>query len=130
MFFIGIFGIQNKEKEIKLIDNIQCKNCSKNTTGRLIKTYNYFHFFFIPLFKWNEKYHLICNGCAYVYEISKEKGKSIERGEEAEITYWDLKPDESMSYNNFLGNNICSSCGKELKPGYEYCPYCGTKVKN
>lgn len=26
MFFIGIFGVENKDKEIKNLDNISCKN--------------------------------------------------------------------------------------------------------
>lgn len=129
MFFIGIFGIQNKQKEIKFLNNIQCRNCNKDSGGNLIKTYNFFHFFFIPLFKWNEKYYIICSGCGFVYEIPKDKGKGIERGEDIEITYWDLKPDEYGIYGYHPANQRCGNCGKELKPGYEYCPYCGTKIK-
>ncbi|MEE0726422.1 MAG: zinc-ribbon domain-containing protein, partial [Clostridium saudiense] len=28
MFFIGIFGIDNKFKEIKVLNNFSCKNCN------------------------------------------------------------------------------------------------------
>ena len=28
MFFIGIFGIENKQKEVKKLENIYCKTCS------------------------------------------------------------------------------------------------------
>ena len=91
MFFIGVFGIDNKEKEIKILNNFCCKNCNESSEAKLIKTYSFFHFFFLPLFKWNEKYYVICNGCNSIFNIDKEKGKAIERGEKSEISYWDLK---------------------------------------
>ena len=77
MFFIGIFGIESKSKEIKILENLQCKKCNLKTKGKLIKTFDCFHFFFIPLFKWNESYYVVCNRCNSVYEIPKEKGKEI-----------------------------------------------------
>ena len=49
MFFIGVFGIEDKEKEIKIIRNFQCKNCSISNGGKINKTFTYFHFFFIPI---------------------------------------------------------------------------------
>ena len=85
MFFIGIFGVDNKEKEIKILNNIVCKNCNISNGGKLIKTFTYFHFFFIPIFKWNEKYYVICSGCNSIFSISNEKGKAIEKGENIEI---------------------------------------------
>lgn len=127
MFFIGVFGIENKEKEIKFIDNIQCKNCNK-PGGKLVKTYNYFHFFFLPLIKWKEKYYFICEGCKSIYEIPKEKGKAVEKGEDIEISYWDLKAAEAYPYYS-LERIRCKDCGKELKANYEYCPYCGSKTR-
>ena len=70
MFFIGVFGIDNKEKEIKILNNFCCKNCNESSEAKLIKTYSFFHFFFLPLFKWNEKYYVICNGCNSIFNIS------------------------------------------------------------
>lgn len=129
MFFFGIFGVQSKQKEIAAFTKVQCRNCDKEHGGRLIKTYNYFHFFFIPLIKWNERYHVTCNGCNSIYEISKEKGKDIENGADIEITYWDLKPVESE--NNYASlNKRCDNCGREIRRDYEYCPYCGKKLND
>lgn len=127
MFFIGIFGIENKEKEIKIINNFTCKNCNRLTIGRVIKHYEFFHFFFIPIFKWNEKYYVECGSCKQIFSISKEKGKMIERGENIELTYWD-----SNEINNTYGyniNNICNNCGKVVDSKYRYCPYCGHEIK-
>lgn len=123
MFFVGIFGIETKEKKIKELSNFFCKSCNKEEQGQLIKNYNYFHFFFLPVFKWNERYFLLCNNCSTVYEISKEKGKRLESGED-NITYWDLK--EIKFYNK---RRICKSCNKEIEDSFLYCPYCGNKLE-
>ena len=125
MFFIGIFGVESKEKEIKVIDNLPCKSCNRSTRGKIIKSYSYFHFFFLPIFKWNEEYFVICEGCKTVFSISKDKGKALERGENIEITYWDLN--EVNKYNYY--NIACSNCGKIVSNDYKYCPYCGNKMR-
>lgn len=131
MFFIGIFGVENKEKEIKVLDKITCKKCQSTTSGRLIKSYNFFHIFFIPLFKWNESYYILCNNCRTVFLIPKEKGKAIEQGENIELTYWDMQEihDEYSDSNSYThGNKICSSCGNEVNKDFKYCPYCGKMI--
>ena len=127
MFFIGVFGIENKEKEIKVLNNFTCKSCNTLTSARIIKHYEFFHFFFIPIFKWNEKYYVECSSCRRIFSISKEKGKSIERGENVEITYWDLhEVNNAYGYNI---NNVCKNCGKVVDFEYKYCPYCGNEIK-
>jgi len=131
MFFIGIFGIESKDKEIKHLNNISCSNCNEESDAKLIKTYNFFHFFFIPLFKWNERYYVICNRCSTIFEIPRDKGKRIENGEDMEITYWDLKKVETGYYNyGYTAGNICSHCGRTVESHFEYCPYCGTRLRN
>lgn len=131
MFFIGVFGIQNKQKEIEYRNSIPCRDCADEPGGKLIKTYNFFHFFFIPLFKWNEKYYVICSGCNAVYEIPKDKGKRIENGEDVEITYWDLKTVETGYYGGgHSAMNKCAHCGRTVDSSFEFCPYCGTRLRN
>ncbi|GAA0070493.1 zinc ribbon domain-containing protein [Clostridium sardiniense] len=131
MFFIGIFGIESGQKEIKTLNNIPCKVCNVNTTGQLIKTFSLFQFFFIPIFKWNEMYYIKCNRCSTIYEIPKDKGKKIENGEDVDITYWDLNEIDNGHSDNYYYSpkNICPSCGRTLEKDYKYCPYCGTKIK-
>ena len=36
MFFIGIFGIDNKFKEIKVLNNFSCKNCNISNGASLV----------------------------------------------------------------------------------------------
>lgn len=128
MFFIGIFGIDNKIKEIKNLTRFSCKNCNISNGARLIKSYTFFHFFFIPLFKWNEEYYVICNGCNSSFSISKDKGKEIERGGYVEITYCDLK-EVNNNYGSYYAVKRCSRCNREVENNFEYCPYCGEKIK-
>jgi RNA polymerase subunit RPABC4/transcription elongation factor Spt4 len=129
MFFIGIFGIESKEKEITIIDNINCNRCKSTVKGHLIKSYDFFHFFFIPIFKWNEKYYLVCENCNEVYGVKKEKGKAIESGENINITYWDLYDLDQKQYgSNVYGKTICSNCKNEVDGNFKFCPYCGTKI--
>jgi len=124
MFFIGIFGIENKYKEIKLLNDLSCVRCNKVVNAKLIKKFDFFHFFFIPIFKWNIEYYVKCENCKAIFTISKEKGKAIENGEQIEITYWDLK--ETGDYINC--NHKCLNCGREVEKAYSYCPYCGEKM--
>lgn len=124
MFFIGIFGIDYKEKEIKIIENFYCKACTEGKTGKLIKRFSYFHFFFIPILKWNEHYYIVCQECQKIYEISKEKGKACEKDNEIQISYWDLMESKSP-----LAPRICSNCGREVDDEYKFCPYCGNNIK-
>lgn len=129
MFFLGVFGIENKDKVIKILENISCKKCNSTVTGRLIKNFNLFHFFFIPIFKWDERYYVICDRCNALYSIEKEKGKAIERGEDVKITYWDLQ-EIKQEYNSdeYFQGNICKNCGREVDISFKYCPHCGAKL--
>lgn len=129
MFFIGIFGIENKENEIKVLNNISCEKCNTNVMGRLIKNFDYFHFFFLPLFKWNESYYVVCTRCNSIYSIPKDKGKAIENGENIELTYWDINKINNKYYDNaYYEPKICSNCGTKLQYNFKYCPHCGEKV--
>ena len=125
MFFIGVFGIEEKTIKIKILNNLNCGRCRQTGNATLIKKFNFFHFFFIPIFKWNVEYYVQCERCNAVYTIPKEKGRAIENNEKVEITYWDLKD----AFNDIYYNNKCLNCGKELDRKYNYCPYCGEKIK-
>jgi len=129
MFFIGVFGIENKDKEIKSLNNISCKKCNMTVTGNLIKNFDFFHFFFIPIFKWNEKYYVVCDQCKSVYIIPKDKGKAIEHGENIEISYWDMQEAYTYGYsNNYYDENKCKNCGTKVDSKFKYCPHCGAKI--
>lgn len=129
MFFIGIFGVENKQKEIKELENIECKTCETRTRGVLIKSYEYFHIFFIPILRWDEKYYVMCKRCNSIYEISKEKGKVIESGESLDLKFDDMVLiQEGEKYGRRAVKKVCPNCGKLIEGDYKYCPYCGVEI--
>ena len=71
---------------------------------------------------------MICNGCNFSFSIPKDKGKAIERGEDVEITYWDLK-EVNNNYGSYYTVKRCSRCNREVENDFEYCPYCGEKIR-
>lgn len=124
LFFIGIFGMETKEKEIRDIQNVICKACGQMTSYRLVKTYNYFHIFFIPLFKWGKKYYLISRCCNSMFEIPVELGEALEGGRDVPVRDEDLTP-----IHHGYSLIICPSCRRHVDPEYSYCPYCGTRIR-
>ena len=129
MFFIGVFGIEHKQREICEVNQLQCKNCEGVSSGKLYKTFQCFHFFFVPIIKWNEEYYLKCNRCRKIFKISSEKGRDFEKCMGKKLTYWDLEEVK----NNYEGEDsaekmVCQNCGEKIDNKYKYCPYCGSKM--
>lgn len=131
MFFFGILGISSKEKELRDINNIICKKCSSMTTYKLIKVYNVFHIFFIPIIRWGEKYYLKSRCCGTIFEVSKELCKRLET--EKDINIKDENINEVYSgceeefYNQY--QITCNKCGNRADSSFKYCPYCGEKLR-
>lgn len=130
MFFFGIFGVESKEKEIGIIQNIICKSCGSMSSYRLIKIYSYFHFFFIPLFRWGETYYIEARCCGALFKVDREKGRQLENGRDIPLTDEDLtEVDKGDHYNNgYSSGETCPVCGRRVDSSYKYCPYCGNKI--
>jgi hypothetical protein len=112
MFFVGILGIESKQKEIRTIPNMMCKACGRLTSYSLIKTYNYFQLFFIAIFKWGETYRLMSKCCGSVFELTKEQGEDLEKGNTSDFNDLNI----IMVENNSCRTNIfCHNCGARLK---------------
>ena len=126
MFFIGIFGIEMKEKEIRDIQNKICKLCGAMTSFRLFKTYSYFQIFFIPLFKWNIRYYVISRCCNTMFEIPKEVGEALEGGRDIPLKDEDMKPVFTEGREDYI---ICPKCKKPVDNNFSFCPYCGTRLR-
>ena len=124
MFFFGIMGIEDRKKSIKYIQNVICKGCEVMSTYELVKVYTIFHFFFIPLIKFNKKYYLVSRCCNSVFQLSAEIGERIEKGEDIHIDDSYLKE----VYVNHNRINLCNNCGREVDGTFQFCPYCGGKL--
>ena len=116
MFFIGILGIGDKEKVISQIPNIRCKACGSIGQYTVVKKYNYFHIFFIPLWKWAVEYYVRERMCQTVFKLDLEIGKSIEEGMRDEFLFEEME--------ELYPATRCDGCGRALDEKFIYCPYC------
>jgi hypothetical protein len=123
MFFIGIFGIEDKDKHIGTCNNIVCFSCERFARYEVYKSYRYFHIFFIPVFKWNVKYHVKASCCGCIYELDPAIGKEFERNPDTEIRRENL-----WQVNNDMPFKYCSHCRTDVPAEFNYCPYCGGKL--
>ncbi|OPL09658.1 MAG: hypothetical protein AVO33_06515 [delta proteobacterium ML8_F1] len=114
MFFIGVFGISFKEEEKPLASPVE--ECE---SPELVRRYRFFHFFFIPLFRWDFEYFLKCSG-GRVLKLKLSPGQRAWEDTSQPLSYWD--------YEIVKAVKTCRVCGAALENTYEYCPQCGTKI--
>ena len=126
MFFIGIFGISEKEQEIMRFSGIICPQCGKMSSAVMITHYRYFHLFFIPLFKWNRQYLITLRCCGAVYEADPEYARELMNGHA--IDFSRLKK-VSSGFGGFYQDTdtACPRCGRTFDKSFAYCPHCGHK---
>lgn len=123
MFFIGVFGIDQKQKQIGTYNNTICLSCGAYSRFDIIKSYSYFHIFFIPTFRWNIKYYIKTACCNEIFELDKEIGQQYEKGENPVI-----KPEHIKAFKHFSYYKNCPNCDNEIESQYLFCPYCGKKL--
>lgn len=125
MFFIGIFGIDHAQKEIAVQNNATCDTCGRLTRYRISKSYDYFHVFFIPTFRWHVRYFVQADDCGHVFMLDQEVGRRFQSGEKPVIQPAHLSP---LGGANDSSSLTCSYCGQEMVSAFRYCPYCGNKL--
>lgn len=118
MFFFGIFGIQDKVRQIKEFTNIIC-TCGRYSSMKLMQSYTYFHIFFIPLFKWNKKYYIDARCCGRIFEVPDDYADELLQSDNVDMGR--LK-EINVPYR------VCPNCGAQVDSGYRYCPYCGKEI--
>ena len=111
MFFIG--GAGNGSKDLGRRTNQVCPGCGSRLGMQLIRTNGYIHLFFVPVFRYDIQYFLICPNCGKTYEISREDGRRLERQPD-----FALPPDHLIPTGNrpIAQTRFCPSCGSETGP--------------
>jgi len=122
MIFIG--GVDAKQSEIGEFDSVHCPHCQQNHPMSLYKSYYFFHFFFLPLFKWSTKYIITCHGCHSLMGLSSEKGKALERGRTHDVDPADL----TMVAPGRTKPVPCPNCRGDVDADFQFCPHCGERV--
>lgn len=73
MFFIGLFGVGAKAEPAGRI-YAGCRCCHSPGPLQLSRKYQYFHAFFLPLFRFHSQYFATCPACASIYEVEPSAG--------------------------------------------------------
>ena len=124
MIFIG--GIDAKQAEIGQFHKVLCPSCKESHPMTLYKNYYFFHFFFLPLFKWNVKYAATCHGCHALMDVTSEKGKALEKGQIYDIDTADL----TLLEAGHKKPSLCWNCHREVESGFKFCPHCGETIEH
>ncbi|NLM39475.1 MAG: zinc ribbon domain-containing protein [Firmicutes bacterium] len=122
MFFVGIFGVQPGQKVLYEGSGV-CPSCEAFDRHKVIQAYTYFHFFFIPLWKWNKHYFVETRCCRHTLEIDPAIGERYARGEAVQ-----LKPEHIVRRTDSYREPICPSCGARVRSDFQFCPHCGTQL--
>lgn len=119
MFFFGVFGIQDKQRTVKEFGNVLCPDCERLSRAELIESFTFFHFFFIPLFRWNKKYFITMRCCRSLYTVNEDY-------------FQELKNSDSIDFSRLnrirVSHDICPLCGNYINPNFNFCPKCGQKL--
>ena len=149
MLFIA--GITQGTKELLYqASAFVCSRCGRYGRYQVYMTYMCLSLFFIPVFKWNKKYYAKTTCCQTVYELDKEVGRRLEKGENLEIqprdlTFvsgsdggtgswgtdgWGAGDQRSDDWDTGGWNSRrkrCANCGYETEEDFEFCPKCGRR---
>ena len=125
MFFIGIFGAEDKEVVKKEYVNVICPVCGHYCRAKLIFAYSYLHFFFIPVFKYHKKYYVILTCCGAKYEADEAYYGELMNG--APLDFNRMKKANAWTYYD-PNCKICPNCGAQVETQYSYCPFCGKQL--
>ena len=87
-------------------------------------TYTFLSLFFITMFKWNKHYYVRTSCCNTVYEIPKEIGERIAKGEHVELQESDL-----ILVRGQRSYKHCPKCGFTTGEEFVYCPKCGERLE-
>lgn len=121
MFFFGIMGIGSGAKPAGEVWSV-CPLCGNRVRMNVARSYSYFHFFFIPLFKFGVQYFATCPGCASVYGLNRQLGDNIRSGSVTQVNSADL----TLMKNNRDG--LCPGYGHRNPSGSTFCNHCGRSL--
>ena len=128
MFFIGIFGIEEKENELKTFPQVVCPLCGRFTQAVLLVHYTYFHIFFIPTFRWNKRYYVKLRCCGAIYEADAAYAEQLKTASDIDFTRLKRISSGFSRFADFESpDTVCPNCGRSYDPSFAFCPHCGTK---
>ena len=127
MFFM--MGITDGRKNLDYNQTEICGVCGRYGRFQVFMTYTVLSLFFIPCFKWNRHYYVQTSCCNTLYELDREIGRRIERGEDVRILPEHLqKVGNGRAGYRYGAYKRCPNCGYETTEDFVFCPKCGTRL--
>ena len=118
-----MIGINDDRKDLDFSQMMICDVCGAYGRYIAFMTYTVLSLFFIPCLKWNRRYYVRTSCCGRMYELNRETGAAIARGEQVEIRPEHLKEMPGQGY----AVRRCANCGYSTDEDFEFCPKCGRK---
>ena len=123
MFFIGIFGIQDKKKQLNEFSNIVCK-CGTLSRAEFFEKFRYFHIFFIPVIKWNEEYMVRMRCCMRLFKVTNAYADELKSSINLDMN----KLEDIELADKKIIRDVCANCNERIHLLFSYCPYCGNRI--
>ena len=121
MFFIGLFGVGAKAEPAGRI-YAGCRCCHAPGPLQLSRKYQYFHAFFLPLFRFHSQYFATCPSCASIYEVEPSAGDRARREGQAAAA------PEQLHLLQDNSRRFCPHCRAPISPDDQFCRRCGERL--
>jgi len=82
MFLFGlIVGVADREKVLAKGIECGCLECLRTTPHVLVEERRQLSVFFLPVWRWNRRFYLVCGECGHPEPLSREDAAALRRGE-------------------------------------------------
>ena len=124
MFFIGVMGLGNRSEQLRGGIAADCSGCGKKVYLTLSVTYEYFHFFFIPVFKFHRQYYAVCSNCGSLFQVEESAAREVLSGRLNK-----LRPEQlTLLRGKNAASPVCPYCGTRNPAGSSFCNNCGRRL--
>jgi len=116
-----MLGINDDRRDLEFSQMMICESCGAYGRFTAFMTFTVLSLFFIPCLKWNRRYYVQTSCCGRLYELNREIGAAIARGEKVELRWEDLHevPGQGAAVHQ------CANCGFSTQEDFRFCPRCG-----
>ena len=77
LFFGLIVSVTDRERVLREDLERACTECVRARSHRLVEVYRQLAIFFIPAWRWNRRYFLVCGICGHAESISSEEADAL-----------------------------------------------------
>jgi len=82
MFIFGLIAsVADREKVLAEGIERGCLECLRTAPHVLVEERRQLSVFFLPLWRWNRRWYLVCSACGHAEPLSREDAAALRRGE-------------------------------------------------